>query len=534
MIIASKRQFGIFWGSEFLSVAETQRNNLVFSAVIPRQISETLVSAPADLSIVTPENIHLVAAMQRLVKDQDMARSRVYMSVPSRDVIFRSFLLPAMSPGETKNAILFEAPRYIPFKLDELYYQYQMIPFTANDVKKNQIIFLGLRRDKLAPYCKVIEDAGLDIVSIEPSLFGLLRILAAKKLLVRNQTSALVQIEEMQGSVMIIDKLIPQFIYDFNLASLDTPNLKNDLQPVSEHILNEMRISFDFYNRQTTTKPGARVEQIYLFANQQTKKLAQGLQADLGIETLPLEINDLFSYQNELHPNMASAIGASLSSATSLEFDLNLAKTRKIADAPPSQKIDVETLLAQPPSYKMTAFIALMCFLVAAAAVTITRMKLAGPEQRLSELKAISKEYQNKSSETIKESITKIDDKITTYKRLRFHSHLKAYLENISESLLQGVWLTDLEIAYIDGAGEQTEDGFTISRISATLNGYSYSDQLDQQITLIENFLENLKMNPFLKLHTTMITLKQVKKEELEKYPVTFFQIVVEAKENDG
>jgi hypothetical protein len=362
-----------------------------------------------------------------------------------------------------------------------------------------------------------------------------LRILISKKLLTLDQTTALIQIEENQGSVLISDNQIPQFIHDFNLLLPDVQNTKNDSHSISEHILNEIRISLDFYNRQATTHQKKHVEQIYLFTNQQAKEISQTLQADLNIKTTSLEINDLFPYQNELHPNMASAIGASLASTTSLGFDLNLAKSRKtIGTQQGKTAANLEHFLAKPPNYKITAVMAIIFLLIVGASLGTAYLRLSPQEKRLSELTTFSQEYQKASTETLKKLIQDTTNKIAVYKTLRFQSHLTAYLDNISKSILEGVWLTDLEITYPEEAAAQKQDQMTANKISVTLNGYSYNEELDQQISLIEKFLGKLKVNSFLKTHTKQINLKQVKKETLDEFPVTFFQIMMEAEDSDG
>jgi hypothetical protein len=56
--MASKKQIGIFWGSEFLSVAEMQRDQVIFSAAIPRQLTEGLKSSMTPEGMAASEATH--------------------------------------------------------------------------------------------------------------------------------------------------------------------------------------------------------------------------------------------------------------------------------------------------------------------------------------------------------------------------------------------------------------------------------------------------------------------------------------------
>ncbi|MFA6378756.1 MAG: pilus assembly protein PilM [Candidatus Omnitrophota bacterium] len=535
--MASKKQLGIFWGLEFLSIAEMQRDQLSFSAVIPRQIIENLNQPAKNDLPVSPENIHLTAAIQRLLRDQDIQNPKIRLSIPVRDVIFRSFVLPMMSPAETENAIIFEAPRYIPFKLDKIFYNYHAISFTDGNVKKNQILFLAIERDKLDQYSKIIEEAGAELLSAEPAIIGLLRILQAKKLLTLNQTIAIIQANDANGSLMIADQQLPQFIRDFNFFSSSTNSSEKDFRSTLTRLINEIRISLDFYNRQAkTTHQQNQVKQIYVFASQNSREISQGLQDDLGIETIPLEINDLFPYENQLHPNMANAIGASLADSISLGFDLDLAKSRKTTHSS-KPGVGVESFLAQAPNYKITAAIAGICFLIIGASFGITHLQNAPQQKRLAELTAIDKKYAKNSSVDLSKSAENIKAKIATYQKLYLKSHMTTYLKNISQSLVDGIWLKDLEIINKDAAlsqgYNQQENETKEARVQFTITGYSYSEQLNQQISFIEGFLKKIKLNSFFKKHAKKIELTQVKKDELDGFPITFFQISMETDETN-
>jgi len=537
--MASKRQFGIFWGPEFLSIAETQRSQLIFSAVIPRQLEENIPEGSSKLT-TSQENIQLTASMQRLVRDQNIIRPQVRLSVPTRDVIFRSFTLPAMNPAETENAVIFEAPRYTPFKLEDLFYTYHTVPFSDNGVKKNQILFLAIRQDKLNQYCKIIEDAQIEIASVEPSALGLLRILHLRKLITANETIAIVQVLGGQGAVMIVNQQAPYLIRDFNLIASGMEEGEKDFHSILQRLINEIRISFEFYTRQIKTiQDENKIKKIFIFANQNSREIAQGLQEDLGVESTSIEINEIFTYQTELHPSMANAIGASLAESVDLEFDLDLAKPRTSTRAPGESTTGFNNFFRQPPNYKTTTIIAGLCFLIIGAAFGIAQLQSFPQQKRLSELKNLDQKYQKMSLQDIRTANENIIKKIATYQKLCFQSYMATYLENISRSMFDGIWLINLEITYRDPVKnalvrDQKRNDSAETRIDFVIDGYSYDKDLNQQISLIEEFLKKLENNTFFKKHVKEITLKQVKKEELSDLPVTFFQIIMETDETNG
>ena len=530
--MSANKNIGIFWGPEFLSIAETQRDQLIFAGAIPRQSLELLGQPQGAKETAESENLHLVAALQRLIRDKQISKQKVHLSIPVRDIIFRSFTLPAMNPSEIENAVMFEAPRYIPFKMDELFFSYHAVPFTDKDTKKIQILFIAIRKNTLERYCKVIEDAGLQILSAEPSALSLLRILAIKKLLKPSPTIAIIQIREIYGSILIADGQVPQFIRDFNLFSSNTDLADRDFKAMLGRLLNEIRLSLEFYSRQAKMigreKP---IDQIFVFAPENSREISQGIKTDLGFETVSIDINNLFPYDNELHQNLANAIGTSFAGALSLNFDLNLAKSRRGKVSRSASSMSVQDLLNQPPNYKLTTMIAAICAGLVGLSVVGTGLQAFPQEKRLSELRAFEQKYKALTADQLNQSINDIAKKMNNCAQLKFNSNISSFVENISQSLIDGVWLTDFSIVSDElkqNTRSQSAEGKIEPVLIIKISGYSYHALLNQQITLVENFFGRLKKNAFLTKHRRTINLGQVKKEEYEGFPVTYFQISIE------
>ncbi len=527
--MSSNKNIGIFWGSEFLSIVETQRDQLTFAGAIPRQSPELLEQPKNAKEATEAENLHLVSALQRLARDKQINKNKVHLSIPVRDIIFRSFTLPAMSAAEIENAVIFEAPRYIPFKMDELFFSYHAIPFTDKDIKKIQILFIAIRKNTLDHYCKTLEDAGLQIISAEPSALSLLRVLAIKKLLKPSPTIAIIQIREIYGSILIADGQIPQFIRDFNLFSSNTAATDRDFKSMISRLLNEIRLSLEFYARQAKTAGHEKpINQIFVFAPDNSREISQAIKTDLGFEALSIDINNLFPYDNELHQNLANAIGASFSGSLSLGCDLNLAKSRKGKTSHSISSISVQDVLTQPPNYKLTTMVAFACAGIITLSFLGAGLQAFPQEKRLAELRTFEQKYKGQSTEQISQSIADLAKKINDCSKLKFHTNISMYIENISRSMFDGVWLTELGISSRDSQKTSSAQSQAESVMVIKLTGYSYHQLLNQQITLIEKFLEGLKKNAFLAKHSRSVNLSQVKKEEREGFPVTSFQISIE------
>jgi hypothetical protein len=165
---------------------------------------------------------------------------------------------------------------------------------------------------------------------------------------------------------------------------------------------------------------------------------------------------------------------------------------------------------------------------------SITRSRTLPLEKKLSEFKTFDQKYKNSSNADLEQLIILNTRKTNVYKKLHLTSRIAIHIENISQSLLEGVWLSDLDIRYEsarDAGQKEAGSKPSETKIYLTLKGYSYNEKLNRQISLIEEFLGKLRLNSFLKKYSKMIELKQVKKETLDDFPVTYFEIMIETDE---
>lgn len=533
--MTAKKQIGIFWGKDFLSVAEEQAGKLIFVAAIPRKNPEKNEPFSTPDNVTNSENLYLTAAIQRFVRNQKITKPIACLAIPSLDIIFRSFTLPAMDQEEIENAIIFEAPRYIPFKLNDLFFTYHTVPFTEHDIRKNRILFLAIRKDTLGQYCKIFEDADIEIRSAEPSLLALLRILSAKKLTKTNRPIAVVQIAEGQGSIMIVDQQIPQFIRDFNLMAPLADTSIPDFKLLAGRIASEIRMSLDFYSRQIQkTGRENKIEQICLWGSPDIKDTVLGIKNETGIDTQFFDINGIFPYENQLHPDMANAIGAGLMEHIPISEEFNLARARRL-DLKKASSKNLQGFLSRSPDYRLTTLVAVICTLIFSGLFAKIFFQVLPQEKKITDLKISDQKYQNASTDVLRQSAADLAKKIDAYRDVRFKSIVASYLENISQSLIDGVWLQDLDIKpsapFLAVDTEASKTKKEKKEVLFSFTGYAYDEQLDRQIVLVEKFLQNLKENSFFTKYSAKIELVSVKKETMQDFSVTRFQIKMELNE---
>jgi len=142
-----------------------------------------------------------------------------------------------------------------------------------------------------------------------------------------------------------------------------------------------------------------------------------------------------------------------------------------------------------------------------------------------------NKKYENTSTSELKTKSKEIAKRVNIYKGVRFHSDVAEILSVISDQTPTGIWLKNFNIKYLDHSATKDKEK---KEIEISLEGYGYADNLNNQITLIDAFIEKLKISKDLKGRLKHLELETVSKMEKDGFPVTYFQILIKLESQDN
>ncbi|NOX98069.1 MAG: type IV pilus assembly protein PilM [Nitrospirae bacterium] len=299
-----------------------------------------------SLARVTPGEAGKVAAVKKVMQESGIESDQVAIAVSGQSVIVRYIELPEMSEEEVKNAIKYEAERHIPFDIEEVVLDFQVLERAA-DLRKMRVLLVAVKKDLIDGYLKLMEATGLNPAIIDADSFALLNAFEMRE--EKKETVALVNMGAKLTNINIVREGIPYFTRDISPAgnditeaiqknlSLDLPTaekrkeedgeaigdspLFKALNPILEDLAGELRRSFDYYENQTLEKIINKV--LFSGGGAQLKDLDKFLTKALGLPVSvwnPLEGLDTSSISNgqelEKHaPLLGVAIGLALREA---------------------------------------------------------------------------------------------------------------------------------------------------------------------------------------------------------------------------
>ncbi len=110
--MASLKRLGFFWGEEKLTLVEFDKN-------APRQIislplnSKSAASSPFSSNLT--EEIQITSVFQKMLQENKITDGMFYVSLPMKEIILRSFVIPFVKQEDIHNTIKFEAKKYHAF-----------------------------------------------------------------------------------------------------------------------------------------------------------------------------------------------------------------------------------------------------------------------------------------------------------------------------------------------------------------------------------------------------------------------------------
>lgn len=219
-----------------------------------------------------------VAETIKMVFEENKIKNKdVVISISGNSVIIKKISLPSMESEELAESIIWEAKHNIPYPYEETNVDYAIIDPPEGAGERNlDILLVAAKKDKIANYSAVVNQANKSLEAIEVDVFALQNAAEVNyPEIFQNNTLSIVNIGANITNVIIIEKGNPQLFRDLSMGgSFFTENLSKDLS-----------ISFDEAEKLIKGLPVKEV---------QTEQLQTVL--DMNIQNLLEEIEKTFSF----------------------------------------------------------------------------------------------------------------------------------------------------------------------------------------------------------------------------------------------
>ncbi|MBP7162420.1 MAG: pilus assembly protein PilM [Candidatus Omnitrophica bacterium] len=506
----SQTHIGLYWGKKSLSLAEAGKGGaMIHSSFAP--FEEALSQQTENV----PEGLLFTDILQKAFSQSAFSQRQIILSIPTQDLIFRSFVIPWMAPNEIRGVVEFEVTKYVPIKVEELVYTFHSIPFEKDKLKNLRVIFVAIRKKTLEKYKEILQHTDIKIAGIEPGAVSIFRLLKKQKIIPHDHSSAIVLIENNSIHIIMIDNDVVQFVRESPFPF----DVKQQDQFVSR-LFTDLRVSINFFTRQNAT---AKVKRIVLISQELIPGAGKAITEDFKIPVLEILASDLIKGPQEIPSlGLLSAFGAALKPLKLTTKDFNLGQDpAQIVSAGTSLHFNIE-------KYKPLLVSAALSALVIFAVIHSSNSMAQKQYNRMESLNKELGPYKSLEKKDIEKMSEDISGKLSKYKNVRVTSDLKYYLYKIPSLMPYGMWLKSMKIRYEANKSAASTGSLDASqpetRRYIELQGYVYQDSINDQFQLINQFYSAIKEQDGFKNSFKNIELK-TRQEELQHFKVSFFVI---------
>lgn len=244
--------------------------------------------------------------VKKLINEAKIATRSVATSFPEGQVFTRVIEMPKLSSEELASAIRWEAEQYIPMPLDEVSLDH--LDVSREGADKTEVLLVAAPKTLIDKYLRVLEMAGLNVVSMETELIAASRSLVpaetAPTLLVDFGARA-TDVAVVRGGMIVYTRSIAtageaftralatglgmekaqaeeyKKAYGLESAQLEG-KIKQALGPIFDSVVAELKRAIDFYQEHSGDE---KIKQVVLMGGTAGLPQATGLMAEkLGVE----------------------------------------------------------------------------------------------------------------------------------------------------------------------------------------------------------------------------------------------------------
>ena len=344
MIFSGKDSIGLDIGSSYIKAVKLKEAkggyelDLCHLHTLPPELI-------VDGSII--DSLRLADSLKEMIKTAGMKTKDAAISISGHSsVIIKRISLPEMSEEELSESIKFEAEQYVPFDIDDVNLDFQIIG-PKDEPGQMDVVLVAVKKDIINEYIQVVKEAGLNPIVVDIDSFALENMYGINYEIEPGKNVALLNIGASTINMSILKGGISVFTRDSSLGSnLHTEALQREfnvtydaaeklkreepvenvtpedanaiIESASEEILSEISRSFDYYRSTTVHEDISEV--ILSGGCALIKNFASMIAERSGIETKIAEpfrnikIPKRFdvTYIEEIAPMMAVAVGLAL------------------------------------------------------------------------------------------------------------------------------------------------------------------------------------------------------------------------------
>ena len=435
----------------------------------------------------------------------------VLVSIPGDRSMTRHFELPVLPKKEERNAVRFEAQKYVPFDMKELYYDYET--YFNTERKRNRVVFFACKKQWVDGLSALLTLASIKISRVElvsQSLARTFRRCASKNadevslLISCNDPNTAELVVQQHGSVLTTRHI--SLARAANDTALDVPMFVSDV-----------RLSLDYFSENFSNLKVQRIHLATPFFGE-TQTACDALRKELS---LPADAGNLFE-----PPSAASSTTAAAAAYGLTLGALEKQRTRRI-NLKPTEAMTAAPVLTWEEEKKQLQDLASKEIIgIAVLFAGLFFLLSSATNAKRQELQAAVASHPKAQGAGLTESVSDLQNKealmtqkiaffnLLVDKRVYFTTKMNELAKWVPPNVRLSQW------SYTD---EITPAG--TSNVVMTIEGYVLSSDAGSELSVVNKLVSNLTGDGEFMQGFEEIRIARTAKEELPDRTVTKFTL---------
>jgi type IV pilus assembly protein PilM len=184
-------------------------------------------------SIVSHDAV--VSSIQQILSNLKIKTKDVVASISGHPVIIKKITMPLATDEELEDSIKFEAEQYIPFDLEEVNIDFQVLNVEEEKADQMNVMLVAAKKVMINDYTKVLTDAGLTPVILDIDVFALENAFEINYPIEEDLSAALIDVGASTININVIRGGLSAFTRDVFLGG----------NQITEDIQKQFGISFE-------------------------------------------------------------------------------------------------------------------------------------------------------------------------------------------------------------------------------------------------------------------------------------------------
>lgn len=479
--------------------------------ILPEQTAAQNLNTDNTDNLKKTKEEYIVEAIKRVFMENNVKPGNVITAISSEDAMVRYFQMPKIPKQEWEAAVNFEAKRYIPFRLEDVVSDFQVVPSRTGQ-NNMDVVFIAAKKTAIEQFISLLNKAGVKPIIVEPAPFSLIRALNAAEQINHRVNTAIIDISLTGVSIDVLRNGVPYIIRDIPLNGEISE--EQSIEPIFEKLLTEIKLSFDFYEKQF---PNEIIDKILIYSTVPLENWHELLGKELQV---PIEVGDplrgIRVKKSVIPAKLAICFGLAMRGLSSPFIDINLCKEKMMFYKKQELFLRVVFLEASAAVFLLILF---RLFTIKAIEPLDKELKRTLSERPKIEININADSLNVSDLEKIKNELEA--RKGTLENLLQKRTYATVRLSELARITFGKIWLQELNY-------EEKADARNISKISRSLRlkGYCIIDGKTNETDLVNNYLSDLKKSVGINNGMNKADILAVNKTELNNNKVASFEIL--------